>query len=240
MTKKRASKKRKEELLGECRKANLSLPGTTAELRERPQVFRTSESEKEDMSARAELATSAGVNRLSALVFEDINVNPSASDEDAAEVCEAGLKKALDEEGLTVLRVASGEAAANVKGQSILEMLQDQKEEIAELHKRDTQLALDLANALAQAEAHRQDLIRSSYGYSRLRSRFLSCFKRKMRIETEQDRRIISFGNNAAHGGDAHYDASLYEDGTRTDDDAFERLYGLDYKRVRRIRRFSH
>lgn len=59
------------------------------------------------------------------LVFEDVDVN---LDEDAAGVREAELKKALDEEGLTVLRVGPGKAAVNGKGHSILDMLQGKKE----------------------------------------------------------------------------------------------------------------
>ena len=38
------------------------------------------------------------------------------------------LKKVLDEEGLTVLRVGPGKAAVNEKGHSVLDMLQGKKE----------------------------------------------------------------------------------------------------------------
>ena len=103
----------------ERRKANLSLSGTTAEFRERLQAFRASESEKEKMPVKAEVAASsqtASVNRLPALVYEDIDVGPRALDEDAAEVCEVGLNKVLEKEGLTVLGVGSRKLRPMGKG----------------------------------------------------------------------------------------------------------------------------
>ena len=77
-----------------------------------------------------------------------------------------------------------------------------------------------------------------SYGYRDSRSRFLSCYKRRLGLHDGQDRPIIDAGNTAAHGGDALFDASLYQRGVCSDYDSFARVYGFSYTVVLRIRRF--
>ena len=51
--------------------------------------------------------------------------------------------------------------------------------------------------------------------------------------------RIIGTGNTAAHGGDAFFDAYLYQSGVRDDFGTFESVYGFSYIVVMRIRRFT-
>ena len=60
-----------------------------------------------------------------------------------------------------------------------------------------------------------------------------------MGLHDGQDRLIIDAKNSAAHGGDALFDASLYQRGIRSDYDTFVRVYGFSYTVVLRIRRFT-
>ena len=79
----------------------------------------------------------------------------------------------------------------------------------------------------------------SSYGYRDSRSRFLSCYKRRMGLHDGQGRLIIDAGNTAAYGGDALFDASLYQRVVRSDYDTFVGVYGFSYTVVLKIRRFT-
>ena len=62
-----------------------------------------------------------------------------------------------------------------------------------------------------------------------VRNGFLSCYKHRAGVQDQRDRRIVAAGNDAAHGGDAAFNASLYEGGICGDDDTFESVYGLGY-----------
>jgi len=80
-----------------------------------------------------------------------------------------------------------------------------------------------------------QDLTISVEGYTLLRHRFISSFKRyKVGGMTPNDWKLIGEGNQAAYGGDAIADARLYQ-GTegRRDFSVYEMLYGLPPQIVR-------
>ena len=75
--------------------------------------------------------------------------------------------------------------------------------------------------------------------YTDIRSRFLSCYKRRLGLHDGEDMLIIAAGNAAALGGDALFDASLYQRGVRSNYDTFVRVYGFSYAVVLEIRRFT-
>ena len=74
---------------------------------------------------------------------------------------------------------------------------------------------------------------------SDIRSRFLSWYKWGLELDDRQDRLIIDAGNAAALGGDALFDASLFQSGVRSDYDTCVRVYGFSYVVVLAIRRFT-
>ena len=82
---------------------------------------------------------------------------------------------------------------------------------------------------VASLEERVVSLASSLDAYKRIRSRFISTYKRdKLGITTDEDQKIISEGNGRAHGGDAVVDAKLYEGMTRRrDPSAFKKLYGV-------------
>ena len=61
-----------------------------------------------------------------------------------------------------------------------------------------------------------------------MRDRFLSTYKRDKLLKqlNDYDLDCISAGNRTAHGGNAKYDATLYDSG-RTDYSVYKELYGL-------------
>jgi hypothetical protein len=65
--------------------------------------------------------------------------------------------------------------------------------------------------------------------YRKVRSRFISTFKRDKLLRTDpSDIKIIQDGNVTAHGGDTVVDAMLYEGvGGRHDSSAFKKLYEI-------------
>jgi hypothetical protein len=71
-------------------------------------------------------------------------------------------------------------------------------------------------------------LEKSSSTLSEMRNRFLTFYKRdKMRKELDaSDESFIAAGNATAHGGNAKYDAKLY-DGGRKDYHVYTKIYGL-------------
>lgn len=71
-------------------------------------------------------------------------------------------------------------------------------------------------------------LEKSSSTLSEMRNRFLTFYKRdKMRKELDaSDEAFIAAGNATAHGGNAKYDAKLY-DGGRKDYNVYTKIYGL-------------
>ena len=79
----------------------------------------------------------------------------------------------------------------------------------------------------------------TGFGYRDIRSRFLSFYKRNRGSPDEQDWKIIRDGKEAAHGGDALFDATLYQRGIRSVEDTFVAVYCISYTEVLRYRRFT-
>ena len=78
-----------------------------------------------------------------------------------------------------------------------------------------------------------KDLRLASEGYRRIRNRFINVYRRDvLGYVTRQEYQQISDGNNAAYGGDAVTDASLYTSGERHDGDVLIELYGLSASQI--------
>ena len=78
-----------------------------------------------------------------------------------------------------------------------------------------------------------KDLRLASEGYRRIRNRFINVYRRDVLGHvTHQEYQQISDGNNAAYGGDAVTDASLYTSGERYDEDVLIELYGLSTSQI--------
>lgn len=89
---------------------------------------------------------------------------------------------------------------------------------------------------ISDLEWQSEDLGKSSVGYQKLRSRFISVYKRDtLKEEDALDLEIIRTGNILAHEPDVIADAVLYEDDLRRDEDTFVQLYGLGWQRVLRF-----
>lgn len=82
-----------------------------------------------------------------------------------------------------------------------------------------------------EAQQRELDLARP---FSRaVRSRFLSTFKRdKLKCGDERDTAIIKATNGEVHEGSAYFDALLYKDGQRVDDDTYKQCYGVGWQTV--------
>ena len=268
------SKMAKADLVAECKEANLSASGTVKQLRERLLASRASKDKEalEVSAASQQPSVRVGSSTMEAILFENIDVDPEASDDAAADTCDKGLRNVLDEEGLTIHEQDGGKLAANDKGKSIFDRLlalerdrtTDQQAILALERDRTTDqqaiLALEQDRTADQQaisalrggqSAVRQEILAlkatlaihetrtASDGYKDIRSRFLSCYKRRLELHDGQDRLIIAAGNAAAYGGDALIDASLYQSGVRSDYDTFVMVYGFSYAVVLAIRRFT-
>ena len=226
------SKMAKADLVAECKEANLSASGTVKQLRERLLASRASKDKEalEVSAASQQPSVRVGSSTMEAILFENIDVDPEASDDAAADTCDKSLRNVLDEEGLTIHEQDGGKLAANDKGKSIFDrLLALERDRTA-----DRQEILALKATLAIHETRT-----ASDGYKDIRSRFLSCYKRRLGLHDGQDRLIIAAGNAAAYGGDALIDASLYQSGVRSDYDTFVKVYGFSYAVVLAIRRFT-
>jgi polyhydroxyalkanoate synthesis regulator phasin len=90
-----------------------------------------------------------------------------------------------------------------------------------------------LQNKVTNLEHQVKDLKLASDGYRRLRNRFINVYRRDVLGDvSHQEYQQISDGNNAAHGGDAVTDASLYTSWERNDEDVFIHLYGLSSNQI--------
>src|ERR1700722_19359306 len=90
-----------------------------------------------------------------------------------------------------------------------------------------------LKNENADLQHHVKDLKLASEGYRRIRNRFINVYRRDiLGYVTHQEYQQISDGNNAAYGGDAVTDVSLYTSGERHDEDVLIRLYGLSASQI--------
>ena len=91
----------------------------------------------------------------------------------------------------------------------------------------------DFQRHITDLQHHVRDLRLASDGYRRIRNRFINVYRRDvLGHATHQEYQQISDGNNAAHGGDAVTDASLYTSGERYDEDVLIRLYGLSARQI--------
>jgi chromosome segregation ATPase len=82
-------------------------------------------------------------------------------------------------------------------------------------------------------EHHVKDLKLASEGYRKIRNRFINVYCRDvLGYVTHQEHQQIRDGNNAAYGGDAVIDASLYTSWERNDEDVFILLYGLSASQI--------
>lgn len=73
-------------------------------------------------------------------------------------------------------------------------------------------------------------------GYKAIRNRFISVYARDKLGNPAGGDRFIKRRNDIAHGGDAVFDAKLYQGiGGRADSEVFEKLYGFSPGEVLRI-----
>ena len=236
----------KADLVAECNEANLSASGTDEQLRERLLASRASKDKEalEVSAASQQPSVRVGSSTMEATPLENIDVDPEASDDAAADSCDKGLRNVLDEEGLTMHERDSGKFAANDKGKSIFDRLlaleRDRKADQqaisalrrAQLADREEILALKATLAIHETRTAGDE-------YTDIRSRFLSCYKRRLGLHDGEDMLIIAAGNAAALGGDALFDASLFQSGVRSDYNTFLGVYGFSYAVVLAIRRFT-
>ena len=247
------SKMAKADLVAECKEANLSASGTVKQLQERLLASRASKDKEalEVSAASQQPSVRVGSSTMEAILFENIDVDPEASDDAAADTCDKGLRNVLDEEGLTIHEQDGGKLAANDKGKSIFDRLLALERDRTTDRQAILALERDRTADRQEISAGRQEILTlkatlaihetrvASDGYKDIRSRFLSCYKRRLGLHDGQDRLIIAAENAAAHGGDALFDASLYQSGVRSDYDTFVKVYGFSYAVVLAIRRFT-
>jgi hypothetical protein len=121
----------------------------------------------------------------------------------------------------------------NQSGRDLLEDLHDMKERMKRLEDKLTKETTSLKNDIVGLQHHVKDLRLASEGYRRIRNRFINVYRRDVLGHvTHQEYQQISDGNNAAHGGDAVTDASLYTSGERHDEDVLIELYGLSASQI--------
>ena len=113
----------KADLVAECNEANLSASGTVEQLRERLLASRASKGKEalEVSAASQQASVRVGSSTMEAILFENIDVDPEASDDAAADTCDNGLRYVLEEEGLTIHKQDGVKLAANDKGKSIFD-----------------------------------------------------------------------------------------------------------------------
>jgi hypothetical protein len=108
----------------------------------------------------------------------------------------------------------------------------EQKEMKTQQKEMKTQIA-DLQHQNADLQRHVEDLKLASEGYRKIRNRFINVYRQDvLRDVSHQEYQQIGDGNNAAHGGDAVTDASLYTSWERHDEDVFIQLYGLSVNQI--------
>jgi hypothetical protein len=121
----------------------------------------------------------------------------------------------------------------NQSGRELLEDRHDMKERMKRLEDKLTKETTSLQNKITNLEHHVKDLQLASEGYRRIRNRFINVYRRDvLGHATHQEYQQISDGNNAAHGGDAIADASLYTSRERYDEDVLIELYGLSANQI--------
>ena len=117
----------------------------------------------------------------------------------------------------------------NQSGRELLEDRHDMKERMKRLEDKPT----GLQNENADFRHRIGNLELASEGYRKIRNRFINVYRRDvLGYVTHQEYQQISDGNNAAHGGDAIADASLYTSRERYDEDVLIELYGLSANQI--------
>ena len=112
----------------------------------------------------------------------------------------------------------------NQSGRELLEDRHDMKERMKRLEDKPT----GLQNENADFRHRIGNLELASEGYRKIRNRFINVYRRDILGHVNyQGYQQIGDGNNAAYGGDAVTDASLYTSGERRDEDILIELYGL-------------
>lgn len=87
---------------------------------------------------------------------------------------------------------------------------------------------IGLQNQITGLQHRVKILALASEGYRKIRNRFLDVYRRDVLNDaTGQGYQEIGDGNEAAHGGDAVVDASLYTSDERRDEGVLIELYGL-------------
>lgn len=131
----------------------------------------------------------------------------------------------------------------NQSGRELLEERHDLKERTKRLEDKVTSLQSEmgglrseiggLQHHVTDLQYHVKDLKLASEGYRKIRNRFINVYRRDILGDvTHQEYQQISDGNNAAHGGDAVADASLYTSGERRDESVLIELYGLSANQI--------
>ena len=144
--------------------------------------------------------------------------------EDAKEA----LERALNSEELEVEDVSGELVVGNRRGLDLVYLRSRsdaQDERISALSEK----VAAQGETIVSLEDRVRSLTLSLDAYKLLRARFISTYKRdKLKIESPEDKGVITDGNNWAHGGDIVVDAQLYEGiRGRRDVMVFEKLYGL-------------
>lgn len=134
------------------------------------------------------------------------------------------------------LRIARDNSQLRVF-QTQIESLQAEHQELKREIEVNKQEISDLHNALN--EVGQRNYTRYIVGFSQIRSRFISTFRRDiLKNPSKEDKELIGKGNIVAHEGNFRADAELYECGRfvagnatqvlpRNDKDVFKLLYGV-------------
>jgi len=142
---------------------------------------------------------------------------------------EGSRGQALQREELPVKEVRRDRFARNRRGHSLSKRVRVLEKQVANIPA--------LMTTIGSLQNRVSSLTCSLEAYNLLRNRFISAFKRdKLEKATDRDRRIIGAGNSWAHGGDAVFDAQLYEgQNGRRDFYAYKTLYGFLPETVQKI-----
>ena len=110
------------------------------------------------------------------------------------------------------------------------------------LTKETTSLKSQIAvhqNQIAGLQRQVKGLTLASEGYRKIRNRFIDVYRRDVLDDvTRQGYQKIGAGNEAAHGGDAVADASLYTSGERHDEMVLIDLYGLSANQISHLGKY--
>lgn len=191
-------------------------------------------------------------------LYENQPANPSTSEddkhsEDSSQPCDAIVACTIDpsaddtmitdasqklkdmvDRGLHVETIRNGVFVGNHQGleyASCRMRLDEITDRITALERDNKDLKsdnTDLKSDNKNLNSRITDLELSTQGFYKLRSRFLSTYKRdRLGTASSADYQTIGEGNVFAHAGNALRDAELYTRGERTDFPTYKSLYGL-------------